>query len=924
MVPQHEPNTYDKQLVALGRVLQILREEENSDTLIETVLTYLRSEMDYPTIWLGLYDRMEHRILGKGGVIPNGDANFLKQRIPLAPGDIFEQVVIQQRPVAVPDLQEEPRAGEWRRAAQKANVRGTVIFPMRYRDRCYGVALLGSAAWGVSPKSEEKARLSIILGELAASLYKIETEWQRQQVKQPTEPLLQLLNQLRSLHNLGARLEAVVESTQQFIQPTRTSLYWYEGDRRYFWRRVGNRARNAGMKETTNLPSSGITVQEVSGFYQALLADSIVSIGEAHSSLKADITARLMKQIKARSLLAAPILYQNELLGFLAVEGNDPRIWNEHEKQFIRGAAQMVALTTPLDEMEVTIERIRADQDLKVDVARLVYAEDDWRTTLRQTADQLCKRLKAERFVVLLHDPLHDRMEICYQSQPSNRRPLPNALDLLSETDWQWIRQSTDVIPIENLSGELKLIAWRDRLLELGLSSVILCNTAIAHDPDGLVLIGHEAPRSWSRQEQDLIKTVTQQIGLILHQWQLFRQSERQQRTHQALQTGLATLQQSTSLDSVDRHATEHLAQLMQVPLALLIAWTPGDETGQIVTSPPPNERFNVNASMKLPLQSEALVQWAIGSPEMFVIAVEDLPPDTRQWLYGTGIGQVLIYALRPYASQYPVGVVVLADEAGRRWEDSLLSAFRTLVEQVAWARYHLLLSDRLTTQRTTLEQLTWYKHRRVEASYRVIAAMLHRLEELGNPKDPLFATRQQQLLRQIQDAIAPLAALLKTEVWSLQSNSGTISLLSLLRRSLERVDPYIKERQLWSQVHDETNLTLGGDIGKIELVLYEVLLAACLRSPNGGRIDLWCRQVDIRWFELLITDSGQMEPQLLQALAQPRIDWLTPSWLDTPPGLHLIVCQALMKFSGGEANFYKLDDGRITTRLVIPLGGRA
>ncbi|HBE33700.1 MAG TPA: hypothetical protein DD990_20880, partial [Cyanobacteria bacterium UBA11368] len=60
--------------------------------------------------------------------------------------------------------------------------------------------------------------------------------------------------------------------------------------------------------------------------------DQVVSIGEAHSSLKADVTSRLLQRLGVRSLLAAPILLQDELLGFLAVEGNDPRIWQEQEK----------------------------------------------------------------------------------------------------------------------------------------------------------------------------------------------------------------------------------------------------------------------------------------------------------------------------------------------------------------------------------------------------------------------------------------------------------------------------------------------------------------------------------------------------------------------------------------------------------------
>ena len=168
---QPVPNPYDdRQTVALERVLQTLREEENAEVLIETTLNYLQTEYDYRLIWIGLYDRLDHRLFGKGGVIPTGDMSFLKQRFNLNPGDILEQVVIQQRPVGVPDLQQEPRAGEWQRVAQSCGVQGTLLFPIRCKDRCFGVVLLGSQTWGISPRQGEKAAFSIVFGGLAAAL----------------------------------------------------------------------------------------------------------------------------------------------------------------------------------------------------------------------------------------------------------------------------------------------------------------------------------------------------------------------------------------------------------------------------------------------------------------------------------------------------------------------------------------------------------------------------------------------------------------------------------------------------------------------------------------------------------------------------------------------------------------------------------
>ncbi len=114
--------------------------------------------------------------------------------------------------------------------------------------------------------------------------------------------------------------------------------------------------------------------------------------------------------------------------------------------------------------------------------------------------------------------------------------------------------------------------------------------------------------------------------------------------------------------------------------------------------------------------------------------------------------------------------------------------------------------------------------------------------------------------------------------------------------------------------------MAIAGDIVKIELILHELLVAACYRS-YGGRIDIWCRRLDEKSLELSITDNGIIEPQLMAALCQntPK-DVLASSNLNQPPGLHLLICRNLMQELGGELHFYQLPDHRVVSRLLLPL----
>ncbi|MDP5338662.1 MAG: ATP-binding protein, partial [Nodularia sp. (in: cyanobacteria)] len=330
-------------------------------------------------------------------------------------------------------------------------------------------------------------------------------------------------------------------------------------------------------------------------------------------------------------------------------------------------------------------------------------------------------------------------------------------------------------------------------------------------------------------------------------------------------------------------------------------------------------------------------------------LTVDDLPLETRKWFNFPGIGQILIIALRTAAVYQPTGVVVIADSMQRQWSQLSLDATETLVIQLAWSLRQQHITQLLKSTNQELQQLNWYKHSRLEEIQRTTALLLGQIHDLGIPTNDLTRTRYQLLLQQLDQTTASITGLIKLEKWQLHKSGETMPISSLLKRSLERVETLFQQHKLWVGVHGlgqsgaepeavtsslflpgiqtptyPSLMAITGDIVKIELVLHELLVFACHRSQQGGRIDIWCRRLDEQLLELSITDNGIIEAKLLEELHHntPK-DVLAVSLLKQPPGLHLLICQNLMQELGGELYIYQLPDNRVVSRLLLPLAAK-
>ncbi len=920
--PKSDPNP-ERRLIALARVLKVLREAEEPAAMIALALEHLQSELNYSLLWLGTYDRDNHRIISRHHLAPKKD-RLLTATFGLSPGDLVEQVVLQQRPLIVNDLQVEPRAGDWSPLAERLQVRGALLFPMRYRDACHGLVLLGSPHWGQAPSQSERTYLSTVLSTLAENLHHYEQTQQQQHQKRPEIPIFKLITQVDDPVDFDTQLETVLAETHRFTEADRVRLLWFDPQKFMFWERLVTPAgRGRHQRSTADTTTLTIPANTIRGAYQALCKNQLV-VGESQGLVVVNLPERLMQSLQARSLLAVPVLSQGDLKGFMTVEAQNARIWSTDDKAYVTAAGRLAGLMAPAMAMGDTLDQSQADHQFLMGLARSIHSDGDWRKTLDTCGDHLCERLQASQFIVLLHDAERGGYEITFQRETTGKRGSHRRWTSLDEVDWQMLERSSEVIAINDLNTDLKLVAWRDNFQALGLQSLLVCNVSPGHAPEAIILLASSQPRHWTPVEGKLLMAVGQQLDLILHQWQLQRQMSQQEQLYDSIQWGLQTLQRTFQPDQLEEAANRHIAELLQVPLIALLHWDTGHDAAHINHFMVRHKDFGADPNATIPLDADALISWALQTDGLIPVTFEDFPATTQAWIWGPAESKFLLMALRTAPDHGCDAVLVLADHRDRKWSDYHLSLVTLLTNQLAWSRRHLNLAEMLLTQREELEQLNWYKHKRFDEVHRRLDISVQRLEELSSQTGPLIVQRQQQLIRQLSSLVTGMTPMLKNEQWQLNTNYQTTPLISLLNRLMERTSPLIRARHLWSKVHNESSAIIGGDIVKIEFVLYELLVAACERSPDQGRIDVWCRPIDRNTIELSITDDGEVPDLLLSELLNGRPeDILAPSTLDEPPGLHFAICQTLMQQIGGEFSLQKLEDKRMVSRIVLTIANK-
>ena len=928
---------YEKRLVSLQECVQALQKNDSPAGLGKIVLAFLKEWFSFEMVWLARYDAQAQVLEGIDGLLPREkDYPSLLALQPVLPGDLFDQVLLTGQIQTVVSLEKEPRAGVWQTTAQRQGIQGASVLPIRFRRTSFGVLVVGTRLWG-GHRSEELTELKMLTGALGVALSgmgaSLETPHSDSQTK------VSALNVILSAQTFDERLQLVLEQSYQMTQPSRACFYWIDAEEQScclqeiysgppLRRTVSNRSAVA-IK---------IPLQQINPFYQATLQNQVVAISDVESLIHShNAPSRLMSLTQARAWLSVPLFDRQRLIGVLTVEESKPRVWSDQHKQYLVLMAQLMSHFETDSESAPLGSESQAHLPNLLNVLR--ETEPDaahWERLLQQCLEQIGLQF-ALRWVTLLKYDADDQVfDSRSQYCAKKKQPFPIQLPGVSGVDTKLLSRLAEPLAVPSAEQDLRFVTWRGIFTELGVQSYILVKLGQQTGLGEFLLLGADLPRTWTEHECETIESIAQTIGKILDQQaqQIFAQQ--QQQLMELLTQGLSQLQQSRPSQLLET-ALDSIHPLLGTECTMILRWSPEKPDAKIALIVN-NSSFEIDQSVQISVQGDHLLQTLLTTttlkgktafPGVATLrgAVRDLASNS-EWISGAGFIEILAVPIQISPELPSTGLVLAFNTSRKGWSALQREGLQILTRELASHASAHETFQHLTQRCETLECLNWYKQRQLEQLQQVWGSQSQALQELMGPEPvsmPLgtvssIKSRPPSPLMQLKQSFTSLEAMLKTEVWELGLESEVISIATLLRRSLARIEPIVSARQLWTQVHNLTpsvSVKMPGQ--KLELMITELLLASCYRTKVGDRIDIWCRALQDSWVEVSITDHGRLNPHLVKDLTQYALTRTLTPILESAPGLHFKVCQSLVERLGGQLELTQLEDGRSLSRLILP-----
>jgi GAF domain-containing protein len=923
-----------KFLMILGVLSKLLERPGDFQEKIQHVFSVLEHDLGFHLGWIGLLEDNRKLIAGKGGFAPTQSTILLNRRM-VKPGDLVDLISHHQSLIQIGNLQEDLRCRDWWPHAKEWNIQGAIGFPITHQGECLGVGILGLTRWGRTLDREAEQGIYLFANLLGAALKQDTSKVARQEAF--TSPLYTLADRLRQPQDADTIFQTVCAEVHERIQPSRTAIYWLDPDNRDFWvRSMAPTVQTQGSVSQSVSLGQRFPRKELYSLHQALKADRLVSIPDCLNDMRGLIGRNHLKRTQLTALMAYPIIYQNELLGYLSVEMcTEPRLWTTEEGRLLTALAHLIGVTTTQVRLYEVSKRQALEQTLINQITRDIRDSLDPDQVLRSAVQRLGEHLNIDRCLVLNYSktsegPLDILHQYCATGviRFTGKFPAP-----ANDLEKQGLTSSTPVV-IDDVETDFRFLSWRKELSMGATRSLLVCGTAYQGQPNGILCLHRcYAPQNWTQEERSIVQAVAEQVGVALGQAVTYHQAKEQALLEHRLNQAARNIRGAGDSKAILHQALVQLTDVLDSTQAAFLRHEPNALT-LTESFRRPLFRLSLFAEEKTgdPVFS-LLERDSISLENPFIQEVlEDSEPvacgqnDWFHWSLGTSIKSLIAVRVQP------IGVILVLDDKLRTWSASERQLFSRLVQEMTLAYNQACAFEKLQDLSYQLKQLNEYKSNMVGiASHEMrtpLASMRLYVETILNEPDldgnlvrELMSGMEKECAR-LTNLLDDLTTLVNLEASSSPWNFQNVFVDSLIQKVVQQVKPTVAEFFIDFSVENLAGgLTLNTDSQKLIDVLHNLIDNACRHTHLGCRVIL---KVVPQGQNILFTveDGGPgIPPNKLNSLFQPfvRVQEVM-NHSKGGAGLGLAICKETIVHMGGEITVSSELGIGTTFKVLLPI----
>jgi signal transduction histidine kinase len=925
-----------KFLMILGVLSKILERPGDFQEKIQHVFSVLEQDLGFHLGWIGLLEDNHKVIAGKGGFAPT-QATILLNRRTVKPGDLVDLISHHQSLIQIGNLQEDLRCRDWWPHAKEWNIQGAIGFPITHQGVCLGVGMLGSSRWGRTLDREAEQGIYLFANLLGAAWKQDTSKVSKQESF--TSPLYTLADRLRQPQDADTIFQNVCAEVHERIQPSRTAIYWLDPDNRDFWvRAMALTASNQGSVSPSVSLGQRFPLKELYSLHQALKADRLVSIPDCLNDMRGLIGRNHLKRTQLTALMAYPIIYQNELLGYLSVEMcTEPRLWTNEEGRLLTALAHLIGVTTTQVRLYEVSKRQALEQTLINQITRDIRDSLDPDQVLRSAVQRLGEHLNIDRCLVLNYSktsegPLDILHQYCATGviKFTGKFPAP-----ANDLEKQGLTSPTPVA-IDDVETDFRFLSWRKELSMGATRSLLVCGTAYQGQPNGILCLHRcYAPQNWTQEERSIVQAVAEQVGVALGQAVTYHQAKEQALLEHRLNQAARNIRGAGDSKAILHQALVQLTDVLDSTQAVFLRHEPNASALTLAESfRRPLFRLSLFAQEKTedPVLS-LLERDSISLENPFIQEVlEDSEPvtcgqnDWFHWSLGTSIKSLIAVRVQP------IGVILVLDDKLRIWSASERQLLSRLVQEMTLAYNQACAFEKLQDLSHQLKQLNEYKSNMVGiashemrtplASMRLyVETILNEPEIDSNLVRELMGGMEKECAR-LTHLLDDLTTLVNLEASSSPWNFQNVFIDSLIQKVVQQVKPTVAEFFTAFSVENLVGeLSLNTDSQKLIAVLFNLVDNACRHTCLGCRVIFRVRPQGQNILFTVEDNGPGIPPNKLDSLFQPfvRVQEVM-NHSKGGAGLGLAICKETIVQMGGEITVHS-EVGRGTTfKVVLPI----